>query len=61
MKVLWDELDTTNPLPYCECTGCKCDFDSEISQNTTRSEISSFPYEVKGRSSTIENQYFDDA
>lgn len=24
MKVLWDELDNSNPLPCCECTGCTC-------------------------------------
>lgn len=24
MKVLWDQLDDANPIPYCECGACTC-------------------------------------
>lgn len=46
VKPLWDELDSLNPLPFCDCNGCSCGLTKKVLKLQQNQRLMSFLMKV---------------
>ena len=49
VKMLWDQLDSLDPLPSCSCSGCKCTLTRKLVQSQQNSRLVQFFMKVNNK------------